>query len=54
MLAPLRQHLRRDSHPERLALLELLNALEEDLGACEGSVKIYVSQWEAKKERKWM
>lgn len=37
MLAPLRQHLRRDSHPERLALLELLGALTEDeeLGSCE-------------------
>eukprot|EP00913_Durusdinium_trenchii_P002517 g2327.t1 len=32
LLAPLRQHLRRDSHPERLALLELLSALEVECG----------------------
>ncbi|CAK9117626.1 unnamed protein product [Durusdinium trenchii] len=57
LLAPLRQHLRRDSHPERLALLELLSALEVECGEeqevslhgrlqrCEGHVRIYVSQY---------
>ncbi|CAE7456727.1 RAP, partial [Symbiodinium sp. CCMP2456] len=29
LLAPLRQHLRRDTHPERLALLELMHAMAQ-------------------------
>eukprot|EP00434_Breviolum_minutum_P015762 symbB.v1.2.013887.t1/scaffold997.1/size145858/6 len=55
LLAPLRQHLRRDSHPERLALLELMASMieadesgkdvEVKLLPCEGSVRIYVSQY---------
>eukprot|EP00435_Cladocopium_sp_Y103_P041991 s1249_g11.t1 len=35
LLAPLRQHLRRDSHPERLALLELMASLQENTEAQE-------------------
>lgn len=58
LLAPLRQHLRRDSHPERLALLELMASLQENtetqeenaawlvqLQNCQGSVHVYVSQY---------
>ncbi|CAE7409488.1 aidB [Symbiodinium pilosum] len=29
LLAPLRQHLRRDTHPERLALLELMHSIAQ-------------------------
>ncbi|CAJ1407874.1 unnamed protein product [Effrenium voratum] len=53
LLPALRQHLRRDMHPERLALLELLEHLRAEEGEdeerllqrCEGRVQVYVSQY---------
>lgn len=54
MLRPLRQHIKRDMHPERVALLELLDnagkVIEGGVGAIkkeglEGRINIYVSQY---------
>ncbi|CAE8669265.1 unnamed protein product, partial [Polarella glacialis] len=52
LLRPLRQHIRRDAHPERLALLELFEEIggrqEEMRGAlagCRGWVQVYVTQY---------
>lgn len=52
LLQPLRQHIKRDMHPERVALLELIDeaaragiAGEDSLRALRGSVRMYVSQY---------
>ena len=44
LLAPLRQHLRRDSHPERLALLELMTSM----------IQVGRSLWPSIALPKWM
>lgn len=51
LLQPLRQHVRRDMHPERVALLELFEQVlcsdpgEASLADLQGSVCVYVSQY---------